>query len=213
VAGRRAAVRDALAACPAGRWIAVDELFRFMRAAGHDFSVTRDPWRLYISDPQYGSLGTQGSGEWPIIEARYARCLLFEIAATLGLVDVAFQDPDDAPADFRGLWGTDDLTFLSRYDGLAYLRVTPFGAHCLNDAAWDAEPAVDVPAEVPAERLVDRGEARLFECEGPAAAARIAGDPKMRRLCMLAGDRCLVVPAGSAAAFQRAIEKLGHVLW
>jgi hypothetical protein len=215
LAGRRAAIRDALAACPAGRWIAVGELFRFMRASGHDFAVTRDRWPLYVADPQYGSLGYQGFGGWHILEGRYARCLLFEYAATLGLLDVAHGPPGDAPADFRNIWGTDELSFFSRYDGLAFIRLTPLGAHCLSDAAYETEPAPEAPP-VPAEKaeksggIKDRGEARLFECESPALAARLAGDPRMRRVCMLAGDRHLAVPARSAAAFGRALEALGY---
>ncbi len=29
------------------------------------------------------------------------------------------------------MWGTDDLDFLSRYDGLLYIRVNPLGAYCM----------------------------------------------------------------------------------
>lgn len=59
------------------------------------------------------------------------RCLLFEYAATLGLIDVGYVDPGVAWRDFGNLWGTDDLNFLSRYDGLIYLRLTAIGAYCL----------------------------------------------------------------------------------
>ena len=62
----------ALAECPVGRWVCTDELFRYMRAAGHEFEVTRDSWSLYICDPQYGSLGYDGYGDWHILQARYA---------------------------------------------------------------------------------------------------------------------------------------------
>ena len=47
-AGRRPAIGAALRACPVGRWVSCDELGRFIRAAGDDFSVTRDPWTLYL---------------------------------------------------------------------------------------------------------------------------------------------------------------------
>ena len=130
-AGRRPAIRAALAACPVGRWVSCDELGRFMRAAGHDFSVTRDPWNLYLFDPEYGSLGYDGYHDWEFLEGRYLLCVLFEYAATLGMIDVAYTDPHGARPDFTRLSGTDDLEFLSRYDGLHYVRLTALGAYCL----------------------------------------------------------------------------------
>jgi hypothetical protein len=130
-----------LAECPVARWVDVDELFRYMRAAGHDFEVTRDRWRLYISDPEYGSLGYDGYGGWNILQTRYALCLLFEYAATLGLIDVAYRPPQDARPDFRAQWGADDLEDLSRYDGLAYLRLTPLGEYVFGGAdAYEPAP-------------------------------------------------------------------------
>ena len=56
---------------------------------------------------------------------------LFEYAATLGLVDVAYIEPWEAKRDFCNLWGVDDMHFLSRYDGLIYFRINPLGAYCL----------------------------------------------------------------------------------
>jgi len=216
LAGRRAAIRDGLADCPVGRWVATDELFRYMRAVGHDFEVIRDRWTLYISDPQYGALGYKGFGEWKVLQARYALCVLFEYAATLGLIDVAHVPPAGARNDFHSIWGTDDLAFFSRYDGLVYFRVTPLGAHCLSGAAYAATPATETsepalgsdPEDDEGDPFTDRGMARLIECSSPALAARIAGDTRTRRLCLLAGDRHLVVPAASEPAFRRALDKL-----
>lgn len=131
-AGRRAVVVDALKECPAGNWIKVDEFFRYMRAAGFDFEVTRDPWELYIEEPEYGNLGYEGFGKCSILQGRYALCFLFEYAATLGVIDVAYAPPKGARQDFRDLWGADDLEFFSRYDGLLYFRLTPLGAYCLD---------------------------------------------------------------------------------
>ena len=105
-----------------------------MQASSFDFSVTRDPWRLYITDAHYGSLGYADCHDWPILQGRYLLCLLLEYAATLGLIDVAYTDPDEARPDFRHMWGTDDLTYLSRYDGLRYFRLNPLGAYCLSVA-------------------------------------------------------------------------------
>ena len=144
VADRRRAIADALAECPPGRWVAVDELFRYMRATGHRFEVTRDAWKLYICEPEYGSLGYDGCGGWNILQARYALCLLFEYAAALGLIDVAYVPPAGARPDYFNLWGADGLEYLSRYDGLEYLRLTTFGAWCLGVTDTYEPPRIEV---------------------------------------------------------------------
>ncbi len=129
IAPRRAAIDAALRHCPVGAWVKVDELGRFMRAEDMDFSVCHDPWRLYISDAHYGALGYQGFHDWEILQLRYLLTLLFEYAAPLGMIDVAFITPEGARKDFRDMWGIDDLRFLSRYDGLVYFRLTELGAY------------------------------------------------------------------------------------
>jgi len=134
VTPRRGAIQQALKECPVGRWISVDEFSRFMQASDLDFEVARDPSKLYISERQYGSLGYVGSNDWSILQQRYILTLLFEYAATLGLIDVAFYDPTDPawePRDFGDLWGTDELLFLSRCDGLSHLRINALGAYAL----------------------------------------------------------------------------------
>ncbi len=144
VAGRRHAIADALAECPVGAWIAIGELSRHMRATGNTFEVAHDPWKLYIAEMQYGSLGYDGSHAWGILQERYMMALLFEYAATLGLVDVAYAAPEGARRDFRSMWGTDDLAFLSRYDGFSCLRLTGLGAFCL-DVADNLETTAIAP--------------------------------------------------------------------
>lgn len=131
VAPRRAIIDDALRNCPIGRWIAVDDFSQFMRASDRVFAVTHNPWKLYLSERQYGSLGYEGSGGWNILQDRYILALLFEYAAALGLIDVAYFHPAGACDDFRSLWGTDEMTFLSRYDGLNDFRITALGAYVL----------------------------------------------------------------------------------
>lgn len=290
VAGRREAIAGALADCPVGRWIAIDELFRYMRASGYSFEVTRDAWTLYICEPGYGSLGYDGYGSWEVLQARYALCMLFEYAATLGVIDVAYVPPEGAREDFRDQWGADGLEYLSRYDGLSHIRLTPLGSCCLGIAGEYAPPRIaqraalsvlatlDVVATdeslaaadrivleryatqttdrvwrltarrllealegggsldelaeflaarsaepLPAPvlqllhdlhervgRIADRGVARLIACDDPALAALVANDARTRRLCMLAGDRHIVVPAKSERAFRRALRELGY---
>lgn len=126
---RRDSIALALSECPSERWILADEFARFLRATGNAVYVTRDPWSLYIGDPQYGSFGYDDRSDY--LDVRYLLCLLFEYAATLGLLDVAYVPPADARSDFSGMWGTDEMVFLSRYDGLAYVRINALGAFCL----------------------------------------------------------------------------------
>jgi len=133
VAPRREAIEMALQDCPVGAWVDVDHLLRHMVAAGDEFEfeVAHDPWKLYLGEAQYGSLGYAGSHGWNLLQLRYLLCLLFEYAAPLGLVDVAYVSPLEARNDYRGLWGADDLPYLSRYDGLCHIRLTALGAYCL----------------------------------------------------------------------------------
>lgn len=129
--GRRAVIADALSQCPPGKWINFDDFSRFMQASALNFEVTRNPWDLYIVDAQYGNLGHSGYHDWKILQARYLLTFLFEYAATLGLIDVAYTEPKDARKDYKDMWGAEDLDFLSRYDGLISFRLNPLGAYCL----------------------------------------------------------------------------------
>jgi hypothetical protein len=167
VGDRREAIANGLLDCPPDRWVAVDELFRYMRAIGLRFEVTRDAWSLYICEPGYGSLGYDGCGGWNILQARYALCLLFEYATTLGLIDVAYVPPAGARPDYSNLWGADGLEFLSRYDGLSYIRLTPLGAWCLG--------VVDAY-----EPQIGRGNARVHN-HGEPRARRDRQAPRPRR--------------------------------
>lgn len=141
VSGRREAIADSLAECPPGGWIETDEFVRYMRATDNTFYVTRDAWDLYICDQEYGSFGYDGCE--PLLDSRYLLSFLLEYAATLGMIDVALIPPAGARRDFRNMWGTDELSFFSRYDGLMYFRLTALGAYCL-DVESDYRPA---PAE------------------------------------------------------------------
>ena len=52
----------------------------------------------------------------------------------------------------------------------------------------------------------------MVECADPDVASRLAQDKKTKRLCTIASDRHLVVPAGSEAAFGRAVRAMGYPL-
>jgi hypothetical protein len=131
VAERRRCVAGTLALCPIDKWISVETLFKTIRALDNNFIVSRNEWSLYICEPRYGSLGYDGSHKWEILQGRYTLAFLFEYAATMGIIDVAYIPPSMARDDYRDLWGTDDLYFLSRYDGLQYIRINSLGAWCL----------------------------------------------------------------------------------
>lgn len=141
---RREAIAAALSECPVAQWVALDEFSRYARAAGHEFSVSSGPWTLYIAEQQYGSLGYEGYGGWNILQFRYMLCLLMEYAATLGLIDLGFIPPGGARHDYGDMWGTDDLDFFSRYDGLFYMRLNALGAFCLGLSETYAPPPPDV---------------------------------------------------------------------
>jgi hypothetical protein len=145
VAARRRQVAEVLADCPPRKWLAVDEFFRLLKVQARDFQLARDAWRLYFSEQRYGSLGYDWSTNWELMEGRYALAFLFEYAATLGLIDVAFLPPAGVRPDFSGCWGTDDLSCMSRYDGLQFVRINALGAWCLGRAEhYEPEP---VPVE------------------------------------------------------------------
>jgi hypothetical protein len=126
---RRFLIAQALADCPSGQWVDVKSFIRYMCAMGYDFEVTRNAWTLYVSDPHYGALGYSGFDS--VLAPRYLYCLLFEYAATIGLIDIGYIPPELAARDYGNLWGTDDLSFFSRYDGLLNFRVNSLGAYCL----------------------------------------------------------------------------------
>ncbi|MGH3204774.1 MAG: hypothetical protein ACRDOA_01915, partial [Streptosporangiaceae bacterium] len=139
----------ALAALPPGAWTAAGKLLASLRAQQQPPLVAarslRALWRLYVVDSYFGSLGHAGSRTWDLIEGRYALCVLFEYAATLGLIDVAYTDPRGARDDYRALWGADQLSCLSRYDGLCAVRVNELGAAVLHDPDTLAGLGLPVP--------------------------------------------------------------------
>lgn len=126
-AGARRGIADALAHLEEGGWMQTGEFFTFLIAKGHEVNVVRDDWPLYIAEAHYGSLG-YNHVTWEQVEGRFARAFLLEYAATLGLVDVALIPPWGALRDFSDLWGADEYSCLSRYDGLYALRLNALGA-------------------------------------------------------------------------------------
>ena len=110
---------------------------RAYNASIHDgahFTVARNDmaaFKLYVEDPQYGSLGYDHIDFEGFVDRRYLMALLLEYAATLGMVDVRYVDPAFAMDDFEEMWGTETLTRISRYDGLRAVRLTELGARSM----------------------------------------------------------------------------------
>ena len=133
---RRATVATALAVIEPGVWVETDMIWRVLQTEEAPLAVVRGQlalWRLYIGDSYHGSLGHAGAKAREIVEGRYALCVLFEYAATAGLVDIMYTDPLGARDDYRFLWGAGELPYLSRYDGLLAIRVNELGAAVLHD--------------------------------------------------------------------------------
>ncbi len=136
---RKEAICNSMACWPQGRWISFDEAFRFLLASRNAFEVIDEPFRLYFLEQRYGHLGDVGFE----LSLQYMRAFLFESLATLGVVDVAYVYPDGLWPELGDRWGTDDLAFCSRYDGLLYLRLNAWGAHCLGLTDAYAAPAAE----------------------------------------------------------------------
>jgi hypothetical protein len=145
---RRQKVAEALAAQPVGEWVEIADLFRQMKLTAWSPRVARSEralWKLYLEDPQYGSLGYAGFGDWEILEGRYILAVLFEYAATLGLIDVAYDEANGARDDYHENWGADYFKALSRYDGLRAVRVNELGAYVLGVRGSYTPPEPEAP--------------------------------------------------------------------
>lgn len=150
-ARRRGTVVACLAALEPGAWADTEMIWHVLQTDDAPLAVVRNQlalWRLYIGDSYYGSLGHAGPKAWDIVEGRYALCVLLEYAATAGAIDVTYTDPRGARDDYRFLCGTDDLPFLSRYDGLMAVRVNELGAAILHDPSAVRHLNLPVPHRV-----------------------------------------------------------------
>jgi len=206
---RRQTVADALGECLPGQWVSIDELFLRMQEGNLSPTVARNEtslWRLYISDRQYGSLGYAGFHDWTLLEGRYTLALLFEYAATLGLIDITYTDPVGARDDFRGNWGADEIEYLSRYDGLRAIRVNALGAYVLGLADYAPPETATTAASIkvlPNHDVVALGELPL----GDRMTLSAFADQSAERVWQLTAGSLL-----TAIANGRRIDELLHVL-
>ena len=228
VAPRRAIIAEALQQCPVDRWIGVDEFSRFMQAGDYPLQICHDVGALYIGEPNYGRLIYGRTPLWTLLQLRYLLCVLFEYCATLGMIDVAFSSPHEARQDLSDQWGTDEMTFLSRYDGLMYFRLTALGAYCLGVSGHDAaqleaflQARDKQPLPVQVESFLracnKQGKAMkvlatslLIECVDAQTADLVAAHKDTAALCMRAGERHLVVRLDQESKFRQATRLLGY---
>lgn len=128
---RRFAISDIFIDCPTGNWIEFNEFMRFLRARGNTFAVSYQPWSLQIVDSVYGAIGGYGSEVDQVLQELYTKAFLLEYVSTLGLIDVALVHPRDAQTSYQAILGPGFNQSMSRYDGLAYLRLNELGAYCI----------------------------------------------------------------------------------
>lgn len=147
---RREKIVAALRACPPGRWV---DLAEFMRYAEAEELLPR------IERTQHSNLFVGYSGSYDMWEYRrsdyvdmvqgsYIRAFLWEYAATLGVVEIAYTRTEDATVD-RGSWhGMEE--WVSRYDGLLGFRVTDLGAFALGLTDEYVPPTAEMGTGTPA---------------------------------------------------------------
>ncbi len=144
---RRKIVELALKECVVGKWVSFSDLSDHLRAIGLEVAVALIPWLLYVLDDSNGPLDNDLDHLREIVDEPYLLCLLFEYAATLGLIDLAFTNPDNVRNAHHSYWGGEDLSFFSAYDGLQFIRLTPLGEFCLglSDSYEPSDATIKTP--------------------------------------------------------------------
>lgn len=208
---RRESIAAGMTEWPAGRWIAFEDAFRHGWASGNTFEVSRNPWDLYFCEKQYGSLGYANSGQGGDLERQYLRAFLVEILATLGMVDIAYVYPHSLWPEFKECWGTDDLGFCSRYDGLSHVRLTNLGAYCLGSAdsyEMPTEKSTGLVKVLPNLELVLVNDA--FCSPADAARLELFAAPKNERIWRVDPNRILAYmeTGGSMDHIHRELESV-----
>lgn len=209
---RRESIASSMMDWPPGKWIAFDDAFQFVCASGNTFSVTRgDAWNLYFCEKQYGSLGYEYGDRGDGLERQYLRAFLVETLATLGVVDIAYVCPHGLWPELGGRWGTDELGFCGRYDGLLHARLTALGAYCLGSTStyeMPVEESAGLVKVLPNLELVLVNDASC----SPADAARLElfASPKTGRVWRIDPQRILthVETGGSMDDIRRELESV-----
>ena len=123
---RRAPIEQTLMACPADRWVLLDDFKKYMIATQNTFEVTRSP--EHLSNESSGYSLSYYLSEWGLIEKPYLQVFLFEYVATLGLIDVAYVHPEHCGGEYSRHY---IRPITHRYQGLMAFRLNGLGAYCL----------------------------------------------------------------------------------
>ncbi|MDQ6695473.1 MAG: helicase-associated domain-containing protein [Chloroflexota bacterium] len=141
---------SALRNCPPGRWVLFEELLRYIRAESLLPSIERNSPLLLVVGSYFDASEVR---YWDVIIGSYLRTLLWEYIATLGIVDIAYTRPEESPHDFGTIYGLQHK-YVSRYDGLVALRLTPLGAYVLGLSSSYAPPLPDAVSGPPVLRVL-----------------------------------------------------------
>ncbi len=133
---RRAAVLNTLARMPVGKWVDVEDFFRAVLAVNPGFRVEADAYsRLWVG--AYGHANNSPIGPtdtelyWRAVSCQLILVILFEYAATLGLIDIAYLPPRTG-AFYLGIRHPFGIPHaFSQYDVLRFIRLTPLGQYLL----------------------------------------------------------------------------------
>ena len=130
VTTRREKVLEALSWCPVDKWIALNDFYRAVIIWDFDFDVEKtDYTNLYIGSRHDGEL--HGENYWQIVNGLYINAIIWEYLGTLGVVDVAFTEDEDASFVNTSHYSGEPV---SLFDGLLYFRINPWGAFLLGQA-------------------------------------------------------------------------------
>jgi len=197
---RRGTLAAILSACPAGRWVGLDELFRYVRAHHLGPTIERSEHStLYLGwSMEAGWLEYAGVDYWDLVVGSYLRVVLWEYVATLGLIDLAYTYPEDSARDVDRLYGFDE-EYLSRYDGLLGVRLTPLGAYVLGLADEYHSTPVDPSWEEPSLRVLPNLDVVVLDLAALTPAERVLleriGAPQSQGVYRLDRERMLEATA------------------
>ena len=127
---RRDSIIETLSWAPQDAWLSVDDFFTALKLWQHDFEV--DPDLNAIDDQTGRKMSIQELKDpWRAVQGAYTLVVLFEILGSLGALDLAYTEPQHAPAFLEApteSWQRPAQPY-SRYDGLTYFRINELGAY------------------------------------------------------------------------------------
>ena len=127
---RRDSIIETLSWAPQDSWLNVDDFFTALKLWQHDFEV--DPDLDAIDDINGRKMSIQELKDpWRAVQGAYTMVILFEILGSLGALDLAYTEPQHAPAFLEApteSWQRPAQPY-SRYDGLTYFRINELGAY------------------------------------------------------------------------------------